>query len=68
MPQCGIEKNKKKCACTYEPCPRKGLCCECVAYHKRSDELPGCVFSPEAEKTYDRSINFFIRSRGGKPA
>ncbi len=66
MPQCGIEKNKKKCTCTYEPCSRKGLCCECITYHKKSDELPGCFFSPDAEKTYDRSIDFFIRSRGQK--
>jgi hypothetical protein len=68
MPQCGVDKNKARCTCTYEPCPRKGLCCECVTYHKKSGELPGCYFSPEAEKTYDRSISFFIRSRGSKPA
>jgi len=67
MQQCGIEKNKKKCTCTYEPCPRKGLCCECITYHRKSDEIPGCFFSPTAEKTYDRSIDFFIRSRDQKP-
>jgi hypothetical protein len=68
MPQCGVDKNRGRCTCTYEPCSRKGICCECVTYHKKSGELPGCFFSPEAEKTYDRSISFFIRSRGSEPA
>ncbi|HPZ71316.1 MAG TPA: DUF6485 family protein [Peptococcaceae bacterium] len=47
--------NTVKCPCTY-PCSRRGKCCECVAYHRRSGEVPGCFFSAAAEKTYDRSI------------
>lgn len=54
--QCKIESNKEKCTCTYEPCPRKGLCCECIAYHRKRGEAPGCLFPPEVEKTYDRSL------------
>jgi len=54
--QCQIEKNKEICTCTYEPCPRKGLCCECIAYHRKFGEAPGCLFPPEVEKTYDRSL------------
>jgi hypothetical protein len=50
-----------RCTCTYEPCSRKGLCCECIAYHWRYGELPGCLFPPEAERTYDRSIAYFIQ-------
>ena len=62
MPQCNIEKNKKNCTCTYEPCSRKGLCCECVSYHRKDGELPACFFSPEDERTYDRSIARFVRA------
>ncbi len=55
-----FSKNMEECTCTYEPCPRKGNCCECIIYHKKKDELPGCLFPSEAEKTYDRSINNYI--------
>ena len=57
--ECQIEVNKAKCSCTYEPCSRKGKCCECIAYHLEFDELPACVFPPEVEKTYDRSFAKF---------
>ncbi len=30
--ECKQEQNKQTCTCTYEPCPRKGICCECIAY------------------------------------
>ncbi|MEO0073801.1 MAG: DUF6485 family protein [candidate division WOR-3 bacterium] len=63
QPTCSIDRNKAACTCTYEPCSRKGKCCECIAYHRRSGELPGCFFSAATEKTYDRSIENFIRSR-----
>jgi hypothetical protein len=59
--ECKIDKNLVQCNCTYEPCSRKGKCCECLHYHRRMGELPGCFFSPEAERTYDRSIAHFIR-------
>lgn len=52
-----------ECTCTYEPCPRKGRCCECVAYHRDKGELPACYFTQQEEKTYNRSIAFFIRCR-----
>ncbi|WP_281246395.1 hypothetical protein [Desulfoscipio geothermicus] len=32
------------------------LCCECIAYHRKNGEAPGCLFPPEVEKTYDRSL------------
>ena len=54
------DANMKHCNCTYEPCPRKGRCCECLVYHRRAGELPACYFSAEAERTYDRSIRKFI--------
>jgi len=59
--ECKQETNLARCTCTYEPCSRKGLCCDCIAYHRRNDEVPGCLFPPEAERTYDRSIAHFVR-------
>ena len=60
--KCQKEQNIQNCPCTY-PCQRKGLCCECVAYHRDRGELPACYFSPETEKTYDRSIDKFIKNK-----
>ncbi|MCX5786783.1 MAG: DUF6485 family protein [Elusimicrobia bacterium] len=60
--ECEKKTNLKSCSCTYEPCPRKGVCCECVAYHRANGELPGCLFSPDAERTYDRSFANFTAS------
>jgi hypothetical protein len=55
------EKNLQHCNCTYEPCSRKGICCECLAYHRRNKELPACYFPAEVEKTYDRSLARFLQ-------
>jgi hypothetical protein len=60
MKECKVEKNKADCNCTYEPCSRKGICCECIAYHRRSGELPACYFPENVERTCDRSIERFI--------
>lgn len=60
--ECNIKVNIKNCTCTYEPCSKKGRCCECIIYHRKNGELPGCLFAPAVEKTYDRSIANFIRS------
>ncbi len=58
--ECMKEQNLKSCNCIYEPCTRKGLCCECISYHLKS-QLPACCFSNEAERTYDRSFEHFAR-------
>ena len=58
--ECEVEVNKAKCTCTYEPCSRKGKCCQCILYHRALGELPGCLFPPEVERTYDRSISRFV--------
>ena len=57
--ECNIDANKAKCNCTYEPCSRKGQCCECISYHLRMDELPACAFPDDIERTYDRSFTRF---------
>lgn len=66
MANCQHTSINVNCACTYEPCSRKGKCCECIAYHRRNGELPGCLFPKDAERTYDRSIRKFIQSCQGK--
>lgn len=53
------EENLSECTCTY-PCDRKGMCCECVRHHREVGELPGCLFPPEVEKTFDRSVRKFV--------
>lgn len=60
MPECKIEENKANCNCTY-PCDKKGMCCKCIRYHQKLGELPACFFPDEIERTYDRSIENFIR-------
>jgi hypothetical protein len=59
--ECKKTQNMAGCTCTYEPCSRKGICCECVRYHLQSRQLPGCFFSSAAERTYDRSFEHFAR-------
>jgi len=54
------DENLENCNCTYEPCPRKGKCCQCIKYHLARQELPACCFSNQAEATYDRSFKKFI--------
>ena len=57
--ECKKEINLTQCTCSY-PCSNKGICCECVRYHRERGEIPGCFFPKDAEKTYDRSIKKFI--------
>ncbi|MGQ9582155.1 MAG: DUF6485 family protein [Thermoplasmatota archaeon] len=59
---CTQEKNIRSCTCTYPTCSRKGICCECIAYHRAHRELPACVFPKDVERTYDRSFEAFIRA------
>ncbi|MBD3255118.1 MAG: cytosolic protein [Candidatus Lokiarchaeota archaeon] len=62
MTECNQSELEKNCACTYNSCKRRGKCCECLQYHLRNNELPGCVFakiSKEAERSYDRSFRYF---------
>ncbi len=56
------EENLKHCNCTYS-CAKKGLCCECVAYHRGKGQIPACFFSKEGEATYDRSIANLAREQ-----
>lgn len=59
--ECKKENNLKKCNCSYSPCSRKGVCCDCLSYHLKMRELPACYFPNEVEKTYDRSFERFAQ-------
>ncbi len=61
---CISEQSLKHCNCTYTACDKRGNCCKCVAYHKDRGEFPACLFSDEAERTYDRSLANLVRDRG----
>lgn len=66
MKECNGKKNLSQCNCSWEPCSRKGMCCECLAYHWSREELPACLFPDSVEKTYDRSLRIFIRTHKDK--
>jgi len=66
MKKCVNRKiNLEKCNCTYD-CNKKGICCECIAYHRSRNELPACFFSKEVEATYDRSCEKFCEDKNLK--
>jgi len=60
--ECTLEKNIAACSWKYTG-ERRGKCCACVAYHRERLEVPGCFFSKEGEKTYDRSIRKLLDDR-----
>lgn len=59
--ECKKSCNAAKCNCSYRPCSRKGVCCDCLSYHLANRELPACCFPQDAESTYDRSFAHFAR-------
>jgi len=63
MTECNQNQLKEDCTCTYD-CPRRGKCCECISYHLKKNQLPGCAFakiSNDAEKTYNRNFEHFAQ-------
>ena len=63
MKECAnLEESRAQCPCTYEPCSRKGICCECIRHHWERKELPACFFPKDVERTYDRSVEKFIET------
>ncbi len=59
--ECKEDINSSGCNCTYNPCSRKNICCDCIRYHLRSRELPACAFPNDVERTYDRSFETFAQ-------
>lgn len=62
MKECNLKENLSFCSCTYQPCSRKGKCCECIRYHWKGKELPACFFPTSVEKSYDRSLDRFLET------
>jgi len=61
--QCPRAKiNEQYCTCT-SSCDKHGICCECLHYHRQRGEIPACFFTTEEEKTYNRTVEFFIQRR-----
>ena len=61
---CTNQEKLNQCSCTYTSCDKHGNCCQCVTYHKDRGEIPGCLFSAAAERSYDRSLANLMRDRG----
>jgi len=60
---CPSSGSTNHCTCTYVGCDKRGNCCRCVTYHRQRNELPGCFFSAEGERSYDRSLTHFLKDR-----
>ena len=63
--ECKQSENSKHCTCTAD-CPRHGLCCECVAYHRNKNQIPGCFFDKKGEAAWNRNVDFFIECHNKK--
>jgi hypothetical protein len=59
------KRNVSRCNCSYPGCPRHAICCDRLAYHRGMNELPACYFTADQERTYDRSIGYFVSVRRG---
>lgn len=62
--ECVSTRSTDHCSCTYVACDKRGNCCKCITFHRQRDEIPGCFFSPEGERTYDRTLRKFAKDRG----
>ena len=55
--ECKTDQNLKSCNCSYEPCSRKGNCCDCLTYHLRSRELMRIVFPMMQSELFTALLN-----------
>ena len=60
--ECKKDSNMSFCTCSYPGCSKKGVCCECLQYHLKTKQLPGCCFPDDVERTYDRSFAAFAKA------
>ncbi|MDA3953586.1 MAG: hypothetical protein PF485_08060 [Bacteroidales bacterium] len=47
--ECKKDRNKENCNCSYS-CDKKGVCCDCITYHRNLGQLPACYFPNDVEK------------------
>lgn len=52
------EKNLAMCPCTSLDCERRGICCECLLYHSKSEQWPltACMRTPRTESTLELTM------------
>ncbi len=62
--ECLSTRSKDHCTCTYTACDKHGNCCKCVIYHRDKNEIPGCFFTREGERSYDRKLSTFAKDQG----
>jgi len=60
--ECKQKEILERCNCSYPGCPKKGHCCDCLAYHLAKRQLPACCFPDEVERTWDRSFESFAKA------
>ena len=41
--ECKRDQNEADCSCSTKDCERRGMCCECVAFHRSKGQLPSCL-------------------------
>jgi hypothetical protein len=61
--ECNKDENLKSCNCTYEPCHRKDLSCECYNTILTCDSSPAAVFPRMLRKhSIDHSNDLHVSS------
>lgn len=60
--ECKKDRNKEFCGCSHTECGRHGVCCDCLQYHLKNRQLPGCCFPPEVERTDARNFAAFAKA------
>jgi len=60
--ECRQKSNFSKCNCGFD-CDKKGICCECLVYHRQKQELPACYFSDKVAGSHDRSITTYLKEK-----
>ena len=43
--------NAEHCPCDIADCARRGICCECIEFHRKLGEAPACIVKMGAEAT-----------------
>ncbi len=38
-----VALNASRCPCEVGECPRRGICCECIEFHRTLGEVPACI-------------------------
>ncbi len=61
--ECTSTRSKAHCNCSFTQCEKHGNCCQCVVFHRDRGEMPGCFFTPAAERRGDRTLRALLNDR-----